>query len=188
MCVNNIIVSCEDCCSWQTHKCSGLILYYLVDLQILNITIWLFSIYVMSYDLVLCKNHCFFADVIVIWMVITMLGICPLLKCLSWQTRAIIFCLTHYAWNLSHCWSSDRFVLRLLPCLTILTYICLYVWHVWRRRMYECLICVMLPMFIASNMCKIYFLFTAIFVLFCPAMICVHSYVFIPVFHVFIIM
>ena len=211
MCVNNIIVSCEDCCSWQTHKCSGLILYYLVDLQILNITIWLFSIYVMSYDLVLCKNHCFFcwshsylngyyyawnlssAEVFFLadssyynlsyslclksvpllkfWQICIMSEICPIVEVLTDL---------YYVWNLSHCWSSDRFVLRLLPCLTILTYICLYVWHVWRRRMYECLICVMLPMFIASNMCKIYFLFTAIFVLFCPAMICVHSYVSIP--------
>ena len=113
MCVNNIIVSCEDCCSWQTHKCSGLILYYLVDLQI----------WILLYDcsqLTSCHMILFFvkiivsfAEVIVIWMVITMLEICPLLKCFSWQIRAIIICLTHYVWNLSHCWSSDRFVLCL---------------------------------------------------------------------------
>ena len=123
MCVNNIIISCEDCCSWQTHKCSGLILCYLVDLQILNITIWLFSIYVMSYDLVLCKNHCFFADVIVIWMVITMLGICPLLKCLSWQTRAIIFCFIIIIKIIA---LPDYFDIYLLVCVTCMTPA--YVW------------------------------------------------------------
>ena len=133
MCVNNIIVSCEDCCSWQTHKCSGLILYYLVDLQI----------WILLYDcsqLTSCHMILFFvkiivsfAEVIVIWMVITMLEICPLLKCFSeWSSDRFVLCLKSVP--LLKFWQicikiialPDYFDIYLLVCVTCMTPA--YVW------------------------------------------------------------